>query len=220
MGGPLELVIFDADGVLFESTESNIAYYNAIFKVLGEPPLTPGEEYDCIFMAASQVFAMRANGDATRVARMQQIGLELEFTPFFELLRPPIPLRPFLLELKRRYRLGLATNRSATIPAVLGHLGIEDLFHAIASARDKVAPKPAPDMLTLCLQRAGVQPGAAVYVGDSAFDYQAAVAAGIAFIGLGTQVECGNLIERLSDLPAALERLFDFSTTPASKIRS
>ena len=27
----LELVIFDADGVLFDSSESNTAYYNAIF---------------------------------------------------------------------------------------------------------------------------------------------------------------------------------------------
>ena len=31
--------MFDADGVLFESFESNIAYYNAIFAQVGEPPL-------------------------------------------------------------------------------------------------------------------------------------------------------------------------------------
>ena len=205
----LDLVIFDADGVLFESEESNIAYYNAIFKIIGEPALSPQEEHDCVFMAASQVFALRANGDAARVAQMQQIGSKLDFTQFFKLLRPPFPLRPFLAELKRRYRLGLATNRSATIPAVLEYLEIADLFDAVASARDKIAPKPAPDMLELCLERAGARPEASVYVGDSSFDQQAAAAARIHFIGLGKQVRCGNLIERLSDLPAALEKLSD-----------
>jgi len=207
MDSRLDLVIFDADGVLFESVESNIAYYNAIFKVLGEAALSQQEERDCIFMAASQVFAMRAQGDVSRVAQMHQIGLGLEFTPFFELLRPPFPLRPFLIELTRRYRIGLATNRSATIPAVLEHLDIHDLFHAVASARDKIAPKPAPDMLKLCLERAGARPETAVYVGDSPYDYQAATAAGIPFIGLGSLVECSNLIETLADLPAALEKL-------------
>jgi HAD superfamily hydrolase (TIGR01509 family) len=217
MSWRLDLVIFDADGVLFESAESNIAYYNAIFKIIGEPALSLREEHDCVFMAASQVFALRANGDAARVAQMQQIGSKLEFTPFFELLRPPFPLRPFLAELKRRYRLGLATNRSATIPAVLEYLEIADLFQAVASARDKIAPKPAPDMLKLCLERAGARPEAAVYVGDSTFDQQAAAAAGISFIGLGNQVRCGNLIERLSDLPAALEKLSDPSPSTPSR---
>ena len=40
----LEFVIFDADGVLFDSTESNTAYYNAIFARVGEPPMSPLEE--------------------------------------------------------------------------------------------------------------------------------------------------------------------------------
>ena len=48
----MNLVIFDADGVLFESAESNMAYYNAIFAAIGEPPLNPDEERACIFMAA------------------------------------------------------------------------------------------------------------------------------------------------------------------------
>ena len=32
----IELVIFDADGVLFDSDQSNVAYYNAIFSRIGE----------------------------------------------------------------------------------------------------------------------------------------------------------------------------------------
>ena len=34
---------FDADGVLFDSDESNVAYYNWIFAQIGEPPLDRDE---------------------------------------------------------------------------------------------------------------------------------------------------------------------------------
>ena len=62
----IELVMFDADGVLFDSTESNVAYYNWIFAKVGEPPLDRDEEISAISYAASEVFAARARGDATR----------------------------------------------------------------------------------------------------------------------------------------------------------
>ena len=91
-----------------------------------------------------------------------------DFGPFFELLCPPFELRPFLLELKRRYRVALATNRSATTHGLIGHLGLEGVFDAVASARDKVRPQPPPDIVRLCLERAGLAPERAIYVGDRA----------------------------------------------------
>jgi len=66
----LELVIFDADGVLFESADSNTAYYNAIFKNMGEPPLSPEEERLGVFLSANQVFEQRAGGDPQRLRRI------------------------------------------------------------------------------------------------------------------------------------------------------
>src|SRR5580704_15023766 len=173
----LELVIFDADGVLFDSTESNVAYYNAIFAQMHEPPMNREEEKACVFMAALQVFELRARGDRAKFERMREIARVMDPTPFFNLMRPPIELRPFLSALKQRYRLGLATNRSATIPALIDHLGLEGIFDAVASARDPVRPKPAPDIVELCLARAGVIAPRAVYVGDSETDRIAAAAA-------------------------------------------
>src|SRR5229473_1572343 len=82
----LELVIFDADGVLFDSTESNTAYYNAIFKLIGEPPMDPAEERAGVFMSAVQVFALRAKNDAAKVERMREVARTLDATRFFALL--------------------------------------------------------------------------------------------------------------------------------------
>src|ERR1700693_597175 len=112
-----------------------------------------------------------------------------------------------MLELKRRYRLALATNRSATVPALVEHLKLGDVFDAIASALDKVAPKPAPDILRLCLERARVKPANAIYIGDSPIDREAAEAAGVAFLGVGTRVEHHHRIATLHDLEKALRKL-------------
>jgi phosphoglycolate phosphatase len=200
----LDLVIFDADGVLFESGDSNTAYYNAIFKKLGEPPLSPEEERLGVFLSASQVFEQRAGDDQERIKRMHAVGAQIDFTPFFHLLDPPFELRPFLLDIKRRYKVGLATNRSVTVPRLIEHLNLTGVFDAIACTQDQVKPKPAPDIVNLCMERAGVTKDAAVYVGDSEIDYIAAQHAGVRFIGLGDRVKAPLVIERLHDLPAAL----------------
>jgi phosphoglycolate phosphatase len=204
----LELVIFDADGVLFDSTESNTAYYNAIFARIGEPPMDPEEEKAGVFMSAPQVFELRAGGDAARIQRMREVARTMDATPFFNLMRPMVQLREFLTELKRRYRIGLATNRSATIPALIYYLGLDGVFDSVASARDKVRPKPAPDILELCLLRAGVDAKRAVYVGDAETDRIAAEGASMHFIGVGERVSHDHRIASLDELPIALERIF------------
>jgi phosphoglycolate phosphatase len=203
----IELLMFDADGVLFESFESNIAYYNAIFAQVGEPPLDADEEIKSISYAAADVFKLRARQNLEMLERIQGIARNLDQQPFFDLLRPPFELRPFMMQLKRRYRLALATNRSATVPALVEHLKLADVFDAIASALDKVPPKPAPDILRLCLERAGVAPEHAIYIGDSPIDREAAEAAGVAFIGVGPRVEHHDRIASLHELSDALERL-------------
>ena len=208
----LDLVIFDADGVLFDSTLSNTAYYNAIFAAMGEPPMNPEEEKAGVYLAAPQVFEMRAGADLVRLQRMREIARTLDATPFFKMMIPALELRPFMTELKRDYRLGLATNRSATIPSLIDFLGLDGIFDAVASVRDKVKPKPAPDILKLCIERAGTHPQRAVYVGDSATDRIAAEGAGTHYIGLGDRSgrERGDAhrIDTLAELPERLQRLF------------
>ena len=203
----IDLVIFDADGVLFDSDESNVAYYNWIFAQMNEPALDRDEEIAAISYAATDVFKGRAGSDATKLERMHDLARSMDATPFFRLLRPSLELRPFMIELKHRYKLGLATNRSATVPALIEHLGLAQIFDAVASARDKVRPKPAPDILRLCLERAGVSAGRAVYVGDSQIDKLAAESAGTHFIGVGRRIEHHRLIPTIAELPLTLEQL-------------
>src|SRR5258708_1634766 len=159
-------------------------------------------------MAAPQVFELRGMGDREKFDRGREMARIRGGPQFFNLMPPPVELRPFLSGLKARYRLALATNRSATIPALIDYLGLDGIFDAVASARDKVRPKPAPDIIELCLTRAGVAAARAVYVGDSETDLVAAQAAGVHFLGVGERVDHEHRIEQLIHLPEHLECRF------------
>lgn len=203
----IELVMFDADGVLFDSIESNIAYYNAIFREVGELPLNTDEEVRSISYAAEEMFIARARGDAAKLEAMRAFARSMDGSEFFNMLKPPLELRPFMLQLRERYRLGLATNRSATVPALVQHLKLDGIFHTVASVLDRVAPKPAPDILQLCMKRAGASPERSVYIGDSPIDRLAALEAGTHFIGVGSRVEHDRRLASIAELPEALEKL-------------
>jgi len=202
----IELVVFDADGVLFDSYDANIAYYNAIYDAVGELPLDDKERLASISYSTEQVLRMRSP-ESHVLERMLEVARTLDPAPFLRMLRPPFELRPFMLKLKSRYKLGLATNRSATVLPMVEFLGLRDVFDSIASAFDQVAHKPAPDILELCLKRAAVAPPRAVYVGDSPIDLDAATAAGMHFIAVGARVGHERSIRTLDELPAALASL-------------
>jgi phosphoglycolate phosphatase len=203
----IDLVMFDADGVLFDSIDSNIAYYNAIFREVGEPALNRDEEVRSISYAAEEMFMARAGADLAKLEQMRSVARSMDGAVFFNMLKPALELRPFMMDLRSRYLLGLATNRSATVPALVQHLKLDGVFHAVASVLDRVAPKPAPDILHLCMERAGATPARSVYVGDSPIDRVAAIKAGTHFIAVGDRVEHDNRLASIAELPEALERL-------------
>lgn len=72
-------------------------------------------------------------------------------------------------------------NHTITLRAVLAEIGMLDAFDVICG-RDMVARnKPAPDQVHLVLEKLGIGPGDALFVGDSANDEAAARDSGVAF---------------------------------------
>ena len=100
-------------------------------------------------------------------------------------------------------RVGVVTNTVAPLTAaILEHAKLAAFFPVRATA-DRVAhAKPAPDLVQLGLRELSVDPSAAVMVGDSRFDREAARAAGVRFIGL--KLDGDERVERLGDLPGVL----------------
>lgn len=67
-------------------------------------------------------------------------------------------------------------------------LDADDVIAAATSAGDVSSTKPAPDLVQVALDKAGLDAGQAVFVGDAVWDVQAAGRAGIPCIGLA----CGG----------------------------
>jgi HAD superfamily hydrolase (TIGR01549 family) len=70
-------------------------------------------------------------------------------------------------------------------------IGGDDPVHAIVSSEDVKESKPSPEIVTKAVEAAGVPAERCVMVGDTVYDMQAAVAAGVRGIG----VLCGGISE-------------------------
>ena len=135
-----------------------------------------------------------------------RIAYTIDYLPFLEYMDAEPGLYEVLRRLKASYKVALATNRGKSIPALLERFELEGVFDVVATILDVESPKPAPDMLLHCLEKTGLAPDEAVYVGDMENDRIAAEAAGMPFILMGNSIPHPLRIHRLTELPGLLER--------------
>ncbi|MEW6267813.1 MAG: HAD family hydrolase [Thermodesulfobacteriota bacterium] len=198
------LVILDCDGVLFDSSASNVAFYNAILERMGLPPLDAEGERLAHWMGSPELIARLFAHDAEQHAAAREVARQLDYTPFLHLMRPVDELYETLAWLRRRGRTAMATNRGGTIPHLLEHFGLGPHFDLVVGMHDVARPKPAPDMLLRCLEHFGLEREQALYVGDSPTDREAAEAAGIEFVAVGGAAAGPRRIVRLNELRTVL----------------
>ena len=197
-------VIFDCDGVLFDSAAANLAYYDTVLAALGQAPLDAARALQAHTMAAPQLFATLFADDPALVEQARAVTRQIDYGPFYRLMQPVPELFDLLGNLKARYRMAMATNRGTSTQGVVRHFGLDRFFEVAVGMLDVPRPKPFPDMLEKCLAHFGLPPDDAVYVGDAPSDYEAARTAGMRFIGVGEHCGAPHRISDLRELPAAL----------------
>ena len=200
----IQLVIFDCDGVLFDSAPANVAYYNAVLERLGRPPMDEAWCRRAHFLSSRQLYEAMFGPDSELGVEALRIGAELPYEPFYRLMRPMPDLERVLQVLHARYALAMATNRGATAAGVVRTFRLDRWLTFTVGASDVARAKPHPDMLLRCLEHFRVSPTAAAYVGDSETDHQAALAAGIRFIAFGAHAPGEQRIRSLTELPGLL----------------
>lgn len=205
----ISAVIFDCDGVLFDSWHANVAFYNAILERLGLPPMNAEWERHAHTMASSQLFDAMFAHDAETRERAQTTAREIDYGPFYELMEPVDGLHEVLASLHQTYRLAMASNRSRTAQGVARRFQLEKYLLHTAGVIDGIRPKPHPDMLLVCLKKLGVAAREAVFVGDSPSDRDAARAAGIRFVAFGNPSLDEPGVSTLRELPSFLAERSD-----------
>lgn len=179
----LKLIVFDCDGVLFDSRKSNCHFYNHLLKHFGRPPMSEAElDYVHIHNttdALVHIFRHYPDQDLEAVNRYR---LSCDYTPFLQMLEVEKDLVSFLNLTCPHYHLAISTNRTNTLEPLLRSFDLYHYFGKIMTAQNARRPKPAPDALEEILSYFGCRAEEAIYIGDSVIDQYHAAACNVPFI--------------------------------------
>ena len=208
-----ELIVFDWDGTLADSTGLIVAGMQRAIGALGLEPRADESIRALIGIGFREALAElypehdAAELEAALMALRRRAGGDgQQHAPLYP------GVRPMLGRLHGHgYRLAVATGKSrAGLESALSrHRGLGRRFLATRTA-DETAAKPDPRMLHELLAHSGVPPQRALMVGDTDYDMHMAEAAGIHGVAVGGGA---HPVERLVSSPAreVLSSIGDFA---------
>ena len=201
-------VIFDCDGVLFDSRQANINFYNHLLAHFNLPPMKD-EEIAFVHMGTADESIRHIFRGTSYIEEAQKYRMQMDYSPFINDMIMEPGLKELLGRLKSRYGLAVATNRSNTIGYVLESNGLKEFFDIVVSSLDVAYPKPHPESIQKILAFFELRPDQAVYIGDSLIDHETARAAGVYFVsyrnrGLDTPFKAEGMAE-IGAILAAIE---------------
>ena len=204
--GGLKAVIFDCDGVLFDTADANRRYYNEVLAKFGKSALTD-DQFQKVHMytvkqALEFLFPEREDMEEVYLC-LKEIG----YQKFIAYMRMAPGLRELLTALRAAgYITGVATNRTDTMAKVLADNHLAGEFDIVVTAADVDNPKPAPDQLEKIMKRFHIKPAEIFFVGDSSFDMLAAERAGALFAAFSNpDLKADYHVERMDEIGEILQ---------------
>ncbi|OII31866.1 HAD family hydrolase [Curtobacterium sp. MMLR14_010] len=184
---PSTAVLFDIDGTLVDSNYAHVDAWWRAFRVTGQS-VDAWRIHRLIGMDASRLLdeLVPDMSDEDRdTAKQYQAAYFAEHMPRLRLL----PGARELLEAvaSRGHAVVLATSAPENELVRLRELlDAEQWISVVTSGEDVEEAKPAPDIVQVALDRAGVEPGNAVMIGDAMWDVETSVKVGVVCISVMT----------------------------------
>lgn len=185
MSRRFELVVFDWDGTLMDSTAVIAGCIQAAAADLDLPVPDHATASHVIGLGLKDALSY-----AVPQLKESDYGLMTERYRYHFLTRgADVPLFPGTVPMLQALRarghvLGIATGKStAGLERSLAATGIQSLFDATRCA-DRCSPKPAPDMLLELMDEFAIAPAATLMIGDTSHDLEMAANAGVSAIAV------------------------------------
>ncbi|MBJ6799119.1 HAD family hydrolase [Geomonas propionica] len=202
MSEKYKAVIYDCDGVLFDSFEANYAFYHLILDRFGRSAIDRGDADTMRILHTycnKDVLEYLFAGD-DRMDEVRAFSASIDYRKLFPLMIMEQGLRETLDALKGRVELAICTNRASSMDILLDSFGLDGYFSCVMTAGRVKNPKPHPEPLLKVLEHYGLAPHEALFVGDSDVDRRAAEGAGVPFVAYRGELEAAVRIERHQDL--------------------
>jgi phosphoglycolate phosphatase len=174
-----ELIAFDWDGTLFDSTACIVRSIQAAAREMGLPEPSQEKAQHVIGLGLEQALLIAVPGlPRERYREMGNAYRKHYFAHAHDvtLFDGVVPLLHALKD--RGHRLAVATGKSRRgLDEALDQVGLRALFDATRTA-EETAGKPHPQMLHELMDELGVAPARTLMVGDTTHDLQLAINAG------------------------------------------
>jgi phosphoglycolate phosphatase len=195
-------VIYDCDGVIFDSLEANFAFYSIVLEQFGKPPLDRNDRctMNLVHTYASKDVLARLFEEDPRIRQALEFAGSIDYRDLLPFMHMEEGFRETLAVLQDSVRLAICTNRSTSMDMVLEHFGLAGYFGCVMTASRVNNPKPHPEPLLKILEYFAIEPGEALFVGDSELDRKASEAAGVPFVAYKSRIPCMARIDRHVDI--------------------
>ncbi len=179
----IRCVIYDCDGVLFDSIEANMRLYNDLCSTVGRAPLKEEEilyvHSHTVFEALGFIFGEEEGLEKRALETLKQV----DWRKYLVYLK----MEPYLLQtlnlLKAEGILrAINTNRTTSMKHIMERFSLRPFFDMVVTALDVKNPKPHPESIEKIIQAFHLDKEETVFVGDSEVDRNTAHSAGIRFI--------------------------------------
>jgi len=166
----IKVVAFDCDGVMFDTLETNIIFYNTILKQFNRPAMTK-EQIKYVHMQTVEKSLEFLFSDLDSLKDVKAFKNSMDYRSFMPYMKIEPELKPLLKNLRPRYKTAIATNRTNTMKSVLKEFNLSSLFDMVVTSLDVVNPKPKPDPLFKIINHFGIEHDEIVFIGRSQVPY-------------------------------------------------
>ncbi|PIQ87334.1 MAG: hypothetical protein COV74_01195 [Candidatus Omnitrophica bacterium CG11_big_fil_rev_8_21_14_0_20_45_26] len=177
---PIDLIIYDLDGTLIDSSEDIADAVNAMLADLDLPPRTQAEIEGFIGDGIQDLVARSLGPNHLS---LKAKALKLTKRHYEKYLLVKTHLYPDVLEVleffKTKKQTVLTNKPQRFTDAILAGLGVDSYFSKVIGTDSGFPKKPAPDAVYHLLSAYAIQPQKAVMVGDSRVDIETGKRAGI-----------------------------------------
>ena len=205
----LKAVIFDIDGVLLDSQQANIKFFQDLLEKAEYKRPSEKEALQVLHLTMwDAIKALTKERSKPKLKVVWEMGHHVKYP--LELLKMPKDAKSVVKKLGKDYKLAIVTSRIEK--------GVEDFFQisnlrrqfrVVVSFEDYTNPKPHPEPLLVALKRLKMKPKEVVYIGDTESDIKSAKAAGIKIIMYSKSVHKSADINVASfkEIPGAIAKI-------------